>query len=162
MDHHEQSPALQKMKMMEDASFALKVTADAAAMSAVSSVITSEMHQYNNFFEERLEKRTKPIKKPPRKKKLHVFVQQWNAKKSSLTTFHNDCSLFLWLYIACQTRKMDLPELFRHENQPRPLSLNKLGDMRTGKKADLLKCLERSPLGSGNADEEEVLVEYHI
>ena len=31
--------------------------------------------------------------------------------------------------------------------------------MRTGKKADLQKCLERSPLGSGNADEEEVLVD---
>ena len=31
--------------------------------------------------------------------------------------------------------------------------------MRTGEKADLLKCLERSPLGSGNADEEEVLVD---
>ena len=30
--------------------------------------------------------------------------------------------------------------------------------MRTGKKADLQKCLERSPLGSGNADDEEVLV----
>ena len=31
--------------------------------------------------------------------------------------------------------------------------------MRSGKKAGLLKCLERSPLGSGNADEEEVLVD---
>ena len=31
--------------------------------------------------------------------------------------------------------------------------------MRTGKKADLRKCLERSPLGSGNADQEEVLVD---
>ena len=31
--------------------------------------------------------------------------------------------------------------------------------MRTGKKAGLLKCLERSPLGSGIADEEEVLVD---
>ena len=31
--------------------------------------------------------------------------------------------------------------------------------MRTGKKADLQKCLERSPIGSGNADEEEVLVD---
>ena len=30
--------------------------------------------------------------------------------------------------------------------------------MRTGKNADLQKCLERSPLGSGNADQEEVLV----
>ena len=39
-----------------------------------------------------------------------------------------------------------------------PQSLSKLGDMRTGEKADLLKCLERSPLGSENIDEEEVLV----
>ena len=31
--------------------------------------------------------------------------------------------------------------------------------MWTGKKAGLLKCLERSPLGSGNTDEEEVLVD---
>ena len=31
--------------------------------------------------------------------------------------------------------------------------------MRTGKKAYLPMCLERSPLGSGNADEEEVLVD---
>ena len=37
--------------------------------------------------------------------------------------------------------------------------MSKLGDMRTGKKADLQKCLERSPLGPWNADEEEVLVD---
>ena len=48
--------------------------------------------------------------------------------------------------------------IFRHENQSTPQSLSKLGDKRTGKKADLQKCLERSPLGSGNAVEEEVLV----
>ena len=48
--------------------------------------------------------------------------------------------------------------MFRHKNQPSSLSLNKLGDMHTGKKADLKKCHERSPLRSGNADEEVVLV----
>ena len=37
--------------------------------------------------------------------------------------------------------------------------MSKLGNTRSGKKAGLLKCLERSPLGSGNADEEEVLVD---
>ena len=41
-----------------------KVTVDAAAMTAVSSVITSGIQQYNNFVEERLQKRTKPVKKP--------------------------------------------------------------------------------------------------
>ena len=50
-------------------------------------------------------------------------------------------------------------EFFRHENQPPPPSLSKLGDPRIAKKADLLKCLERSSLGSGNADEEEVVAD---
>ena len=124
------------------------------AMTAVSSVITNGIQQYN-----KLEKRTKPIEKPLRKNKLHVFVQQRKAQKSSLTILRNGCSLFSRLHIACHTRKGDLPEFFRHENQPTLPSLSKLGDMRTGKKADLLKCLERSPLGSGNAGEEEVLVD---
>ena len=51
-----------------------KVIVDAAAMTAVSSVIALGIQQYNNFVEEGLEKRTKPIKKPVRKNKLHVFV----------------------------------------------------------------------------------------
>ena len=41
-----------------------KVIVDAAAMTAVTSVITSGIQQYNNFVEERLKKRTKQIKKP--------------------------------------------------------------------------------------------------
>ena len=41
-----------------------KVIVDVAAMIAVSSVITSGIQQYNNFVEVRLEKRTKPTKKP--------------------------------------------------------------------------------------------------
>ena len=45
------------------------------------------------------------------------------------------------------------------KNQPTPPSLSKMGGIRTGNKAGLLKCLERSPLGSGNADEKEILVD---
>ena len=39
-----------------------KVIVDAAAITAVSSVINNGIQQYNNFVEERLQKRTKPIK----------------------------------------------------------------------------------------------------
>ena len=84
------------------------VIVDAAAITAVSSVITIGIQQYNNFVEERPQKRTKPIKKPLRKNKLHVFVQQRKAQKSSLTILPNGYS-FSWLYTACQTRKGDLP-----------------------------------------------------
>ena len=66
-------------------------------MSAVSSVITSGIQQYNNFIAERLQKR-KPIKKPLRKNKLHVFAQQRKAKSSSLTILRNGCSFFSRLY----------------------------------------------------------------
>ena len=95
MDQHEQSHAPQK-------AFS-KVIVDAAAMTAVSSVIASGIQQYNNFVEERLEKRTKPIKKPLWKNKLHMFVQQRKAQKSSLTILPNSYSLFsflfkLWIY----------------------------------------------------------------
>ena len=41
-----------------------KVTVDAAAMTAVNSATTSGIQQYNNCVEEKLQKRTKPIKKP--------------------------------------------------------------------------------------------------
>ena len=61
-----------------------KVIVDAAAMTAVTSVITSGIQQYNKFVEERLENRRKPIKKPLRKNKLHVFVQQRKAKTNLL------------------------------------------------------------------------------
>ena len=85
MDHHEQSPARKKpsaeinvqvLVSFEKAGnpfeddggclFALdsKAIVDAAAMTTVNSVITSRIQQYNNFVEERLEKRTKLIKKP--------------------------------------------------------------------------------------------------
>ena len=82
MDHHEQNHAPQKkpsaeinvhalVVSFEEAGnpfeddegclFALdsKVTVDAAAMTAVSSVITSGIQQYNSFVEESLEKKEK-------------------------------------------------------------------------------------------------------
>ena len=129
-------------------------------MTAVSSVITIEICSSTTTLLRKGSKREQNQSTALcEKDKLHVFVQQRKAQKSSLPVIRNGCSLFSRLYIACQTRKGDLPEAFRHENQPTPPSLSKLGDMRSGKKAGLLKCLERSPLGSGNADEEEVLVD---
>ena len=84
MDHHEQSPARQKafkrnvharIVSFEEAGnpfeddagclFALdsKVIVYAAAMTAVSSDITTGTQQYNNFAEEKFERRTKPKNK---------------------------------------------------------------------------------------------------
>lgn len=61
--------------------------------------------------------------------------------KTSMQALTNNCSLFSRLHIACQSRDGDLDNFFKHENQPWPPSLSKLGELRTGKKADLLDCL---------------------
>lgn len=55
----------------------------------------------------------------------------------------SDCGLFSHLYIACQTREGNLDEFFCHENQPWPPSISENGEIRPGKKSDLVKCLEQ-------------------
>ena len=56
----------------------------------------------------------------------------------TIAAMKNDCTLFSRLYIAYQTREGDLENFFRHENQPWPPSLFKLGEIRTGSEADLI------------------------
>ena len=127
-----------------------KVIVDAAAMTAVSSVITIEICSSTTTLLRKGSKREQNQSTALwEKDKLHVFVQQRKAQKSSLTILHKGCSLFSRLYIACQTRKGDLPFSFRHENQPPPPPLSKLGNMRTGKKADLLSVLNAPLLDLG-------------
>ena len=59
-----------------------------------------------------------------------------------VATMKDDCMLFSRLYIACQSREGNLEKFFKLENQPWPPSLSKMGEMRTGNKADLLTELE--------------------
>ena len=155
MDHHEHSPAIQKSfkKDMEslvsafdetgnpfedDSSclFAMdtKVIADGAAIQAVQSVVSTGQQQFEEFVTKRHVERTTPVTATLQRNKTRVFVQQKTTQKASVTYLRNDCSLFSRLYIACQTRKGNLPEFFRHEKQPTPLSLSKLGEIRSGKR----------------------------
>jgi len=61
--------------------------------------------------------------------------------KNSLP-LRSDCNLFSRLYIATQHRSGDLDEFFTHENQPCPPSLSEFGNLRLGKKSDLLACVK--------------------
>ena len=53
-----------------------------------------------------------------------------------------DRNLFSTLYIACQVCDTDPDDFFQHENQTFPPSLSTYGNLRSGKKSDLLQCLE--------------------
>ena len=53
----------------------------------------------------------------------------------------DDCSLFLSLYIACQTRAGDLDNFFTHENHSFPVSISEYGDLGKYSKSDFIACL---------------------
>ena len=88
---------------------------------AVWTVLDHGQEQYMTFIEECFEKRTKLLPDPIKSNKLPLFSNQVRRPPPSVKNLamqKNDCSLFLRLYIACQTREGNLEEFFKHENQP--------------------------------------------
>ena len=75
--------------------------------------------QFQTFMKERFTDRSTPITEP----------------------LKGDCALFSSLYSACHSRDGNLQDFFWFENQPWPISLSQVGNLRAGQKADLVKCL---------------------
>ena len=101
--------------------------------------------QYTTFVKERLIDRKKPITDAIERNRIQLF----EAKPVSRTKLQKDVvnlrqesRMFSRMYVSCQSRNADLGEFFRHENQQCPPSLSTDGHLRSGCKADLVKCLE--------------------
>ena len=122
---------------------------DDAVVSTVNNARTTGEEQFTLFQRERLVERSRPVSDPLKKNNLSTFTmatkKNVSKNKAQVNVLKEDCSLFSRLYIACQVRDGNLEEFFRYENQPWPPSLAKLGQLRDGQKADLLKCLPESP-----------------
>ena len=56
--------------------------------------------------------------------------------------------LFSQMYIATQVRGGDLDEFFCHETLPYPPALSKGGELRSGNKSDLAKCIQPAEIVS--------------
>ena len=130
---------------------------DDAVVLTVNNARTKGEEQFTLFQKERLVERSRPVSDPLKKNNLSTFTmatkKNVSKNKAQVNVLKEDCSLFSRLYIACQVRDGNLEEFFRYENQPWPPSLAKLGQLRDGQKADLLKCLPESPsLGKPEAD----------
>jgi len=102
--------------------------------------------QYTKFVEERLELCTKPVTDTLPKNKSPLFSRSQTKmqlkQQMQLAAVKSDCSLFLRLYIACQSRDGDLDQFFFHENQAAPPALSTGGKLHLAVKADLLHCLK--------------------
>lgn len=81
--------------------------------------------------------------KPIKKNKVSFFRSEQLSKSTSKEkTLKDSCQLFSRLFISCQTRKCDLQEFFKHENQPYPAALSDGGDLHACQKSQLTDILQ--------------------
>lgn len=102
-------------------------------------------NQYKKYVKEVLEDKTVSIHEIIKKNSLPLFKRSKPKPKGKIkqqaTALARDCNLFSRLYIATQHRSGDLEEFFMHENQ-QPASHSDFGNLRLGKKSDLLTCVQ--------------------
>lgn len=107
--------------------------------------------QYDTFVQERLIMKTRPLTAPIKRNHVVLFNTHGRFAKKKTTDpvslLKSESSLFSRLYVACQTRNGDLDAFFSHENHPFPPSLSTYGELRLGKKSDLMECLEKNAPG---------------
>lgn len=113
-------------------------TGDCAPEEVVKSLKSIEslgQNQYKKYVKEVIEERNLSIHETIKKNALPLFKRQTpkpKAKsKQQVTALRSDCNLFSRLYIATQHRSGDLEDFF-----------SEFGNLRLGKKSDLLKCIK--------------------
>ena len=124
-------------------------TGDCVSGEVVKALVSIEgvgQNQYKNFVKNAIEDGTVSIHELIKKNSLPLFKRQTPKPKARSkqkeSAQKSDCNLFSRLYIATHHRSGDLDEFFMHENQPYPPSLSEFGNLRLGKKSDLLTCIK--------------------
>ena len=93
-----------------------------------------------------------------KKNKLAFFKQGPAAGNPKQKTLKEDCCFFSQLFIPCQSRKCDLQEFFKHENQPVPAALSDNGKLHSCQKSQLVGILEAQIVNSDIEPEADVIV----
>ena len=123
-----------------------KVVADVDGTSRMKQLEELGRKQCDAYISERIVQRKKPISDPITRNKISFFAspqKKTSKAQQQLSSMKSDCSLFMRLFVACQTRNGDLDDFFRHENQACPPSISDQGNLRLPrKKAELTTCLQ--------------------
>ena len=121
--------------------------ADESVVATVQTIEEIGLRQYKKYVKDVISERSVSIHDVIQKNSLPLFKRQQPKQMSKaslkLTAVTSDRYLFSRLYIASQQRDGDLEEFFRHENQPYPPSLSEFGNLRFGKKSDLIVCVNK-------------------
>lgn len=120
---------------------------DESVVNTVRTVQSVGQDQYEKYCESVISDCTRSIHEPIKKNSLALFrtpIQKINTEdKGKLSLLKTDVSLFSQLYIVMQHRKSDMSTFFSHENHHFPPSLSDNGNLRFGKKSDLLNILDK-------------------
>ena len=124
-----------------------KDIADKKVIETIDKIACIGKEKYDDYMKDRIFTHAKSIDATIHRNKLPLFTyipQQTKRATTQISNLRNNVKLFSQLYIANQTREGDMESFFQHENATVPPSLSKEGQIRSGKKADLLDCLEHS------------------
>jgi len=125
-----------------------RTCADNSVKITVRTIEEVGRQQYEKYLKNVVQERTCSIQNPIKRNSLPLFKRQTPKATPKtvlqLAALKSDRSLFSRLYIVSQHREGDLDQFFKHENHPFPPSISEYGKLRSGKKSDLLQCLEVS------------------
>ena len=118
--------------------------ADESVMCSLNTV--QEVGSRQKYKKELIIERTASIHDIISKNSLPLFKcqkpKQISRAALKLSAVTSNRYLFSHLYIASQQRDGDLEEFFSHEHQLYAPSLSKFGNLRFGKKSDLIACVD--------------------
>ena len=98
--------------------------------------------QFQSFIEGMGNERESTVYKPIKRNKVALFKHGQAASSSKEKVLKDNCQLFSWQFISCQTRQCELQEFFNHENQPTSVSLSDSGKLDTCQKSQLTEILQ--------------------
>ena len=120
---------------------------DLKVVETIRNIQKVGQDNFNSFIKDRLENRTTSLFHPITRNKFPLFScppkKSLCKDKDQIVSLKKTCALFSQLYVACQVRGGNMDDFFRHENQECPPSLSQCGQLRSGKKSDLMHCLEK-------------------
>ena len=187
-NHHEDSPSFQEKSKKHASGLAMELEQfgnlfisdeslelfqldkkDVMGEAVVMMVKTTEeigKRNYEEFKKARVIDVTQKLEDTITKNKLALFKQpktkrQFSKSESKDSKLHS--RLFSQLYISTQIRGGNMDEIFSHKTLKNPPALSKNGEMQSGNKAELIKCIKTPatatpPKVSGTVLEGSVLV----
>lgn len=127
--------------------------ADSSVADTLCRLESIGKEQYKSYVEDVVTKRSRSIHDTIKKNSLPLLrtrsIKKSTNQAQKIAQLKNNAALFAQLYVAMQSREMDMREFFSHEVHSFPPSLSESGNLRLpSAKSDLLKFLrhpERSP-----------------